>query len=424
MKKVVTQIEESKVEVLVTVEEKQWEDAQKKAYKAIADNVTVKGFRKGHVPENMLKGKIDEAQVFDKAINAILPELYNNVLTEEKLQPFTNPNVEVAKLNKKELEVKFTIITMPKVTLGKYKGLHVEKAEVKVSEEEIDEAIKKLLENNANLVVKEGTSEMGDTVVIDFEGFVDEKPFEGGKAENYELVLGSHSFIPGFEEQLVGHKAEEDVTVNVKFPEAYVPELAGKDAVFKCKLHEVKTKVLQELNEEFVADLALEGVKTVEELKENQKKNIEGRKLTEANNEHFEKLLGLIRDEAEINIAAEIVDNEVNSMEENFKNQISQNGLTLEQYLQITNSNLEDMRAKMRLDAEKNLRSFLVLEQIGFIEGLEASDSDVEEEFNNIAKQYSMDVAKVKEILGKDIEKFKRELRQRRITKFIIDNNK
>ena len=282
MERKVTKLEHSRTEVLVTVDEKSWKAAQDKAFSKLRSNVTVDGFRKGKAPANLVKSKVDPMKVMDEAINGLLPSLYSEILKEEKLQPVARPQVDVTKLSDKELEVKFVIATAPEVKLGQYKGLTIGKGEVKVTAADVDKSIDELLKNSASLVTKEGEAANGDTVVMDFVGAIDGVPFEGGSAQNHELELGSHQFIPGFEEQLVGHKAGEHVEVKVKFPENYTPELKGKDATFACDIHEVKAKKLPELNEEFIKELGLPNVNTLEELKAHKKQELTAQREAQA----------------------------------------------------------------------------------------------------------------------------------------------
>ena len=242
MSRTINKLPNAHVEVICPVDTKTWKEAQEAAFKKLAANVQIPGFRKGKAPENMVRSKVNPGQVFDEAINAVLPKLYKAIVEEDKIEPYAQPKVDVTKLSDTELEVKFTITVAPEVKLGKYTGLEIGKTEVSVTDEELEADIKRLLDQNGTLIVKEGKSEKGDTVVIDFKGSVDGKEFEGGSSENYELVLGSNSFIPGFEDQLIGHEAGEHVDVNVKFPEQYTEELKGKDALFACDIHEVKTR--------------------------------------------------------------------------------------------------------------------------------------------------------------------------------------
>ena len=423
MKRVVNKLEKSKVEVICDLETAAWKEAQEKAFAKLAANLEVKGFRKGKVPADIAKKHIDTGSIFNEAINMSLQPAFEEVLKEEKLQPFARPSVDVTKVSDTELQLKFIIVLAPEVKLGTYKGLGVKKAANKVEDKEIDEAIEKLVASNASLVVKEGEAKKGDTVVMDFVGSVDGKEFEGGKADNYSLELGSNSFVPGFEDQLVGHKAGEDVEVNVTFPEQYVPELAGKKALFKCKIHEVKEKVLPKLDEELIKDLNLPEVKDEASLREYERKALQGEKDTKAQSEALSKVLDKIAEGAKIEIADEVIQEEVEGMKKNLEQQVQQRGLTLEQYYQITGQKVEDVEKNMKVEAEKNLRTILCMEEIAKVEKLTVSDEDVDKEMQNIADTYKMPVDKVKEILGKDLVRFKTELRQRKIQDFLIKEN-
>ena len=423
MKRVVNKLEKSKVEVICDVEEASWKEAQQKAFAKLASNLEVKGFRKGKVPTDIAKKHIDTGSIFNEAINAMLQPAFDEVLREEKLQPFARPSVDVSKVSDTELQLKFTIVLAPEVKLGNYKGLGIKKEAVKVEEKEIDEAIEKLIAQNASLVVKEGEAKKGDTVVIDFVGSVDGKEFEGGKADNYSLELGSNSFVPGFEDQLVGHKAGEDVEVNVTFPTQYVPELAGKKALFKCKVHEVKEKVLPKLDEDLIKDLNLPEVKDEAGLRAYEKKSLEQQKAGKAQSDALNKVLEEIVSHAEIELAQEVLMEEVEGMKKNMEEQVKQRGLTLEQYYQITGQSEKEVEMSMKIEAEKNLKTILCMEEIAKEEKLEVSDADVDAEMKSIADTYKMPVDKVKEILGKDLGRFKAELRQRKIQDFLVKEN-
>ncbi len=423
MKRVVNKLEKSKVEVICDVDEKVWKEAQEKAFKKLAKNLEIKGFRKGNVPEAMAKQHIDQGSIFNEGINSMLQPAFEEVLKEEKLQPFARPSVDVTKVSDKELQLKFIIVLAPEVQLGKYKGLAVKKEAVSVTDKEVQEAIDKLVAQNASLVVKEGAAAKGDTVVMDFVGTVDGKEFDGGKAENYSLELGSNSFVPGFEDQLVGHKAGEKVDVNVTFPTQYVPELAGKKALFKCTIHEVKSKVTPKLDAELIKDLNIPEVKDEAGLREYEKKSIKAQKENKAQGDALNKVLDKISEAAKIELAAEVIAEEVEGMKKNMEQQIQQRGLTLEQYYQITGQKAEDVEKSMKAEAEKNLRTILCMEEIAKAEKLDVTDADVEKEMKTIADTYKMPVDKVKEILGQDMPRFKAELRQRKIQDFLVKEN-
>ena len=423
MKREVKKLENSKVEVLCDVESALWKEYQEKAFKKLAANLEIKGFRKGKVPEQMARKEINQGQIFNEAVNLSLQPAYEEVLREEKLQPFPRPSVDVTKLSDTDLQLKFIIVLAPEVKLGEYKGLGVKKAAVKVEEKEIDAEIEKLVAQNANLVVSDKPAKKGDTVVIDFVGSVDGKEFEGGKADNYSLELGSNSFVPGFEDQLIGAKSGDDVDVNVTFPEQYVASLAGKKALFKCKVHEVKEKVIPELNEELISELNIPEVKDVASLREYEKRLLTTQKEQAANNEAFNKVMDKIIEGSKVEIASEILDEEVEGMKKNMEQQVSQRGLTLDQYYEITGQKAEDVEKQMRVDAEKNLKGILCMEEIAKQEKIDVTDADVEFEYSKIADQYKMELEKVKEILGKDVQRFKAEIRQRRIQDFIAKEN-
>ena len=423
MKRVVNKLENSKVEVLCDIDEKVWKDAQEKAFNKLAKNLELPGFRKGKVPTEMARKHIETGSIFNEAINSLLQPSFDEVLKEEKLQPFARPTVDVTKVSDKDLQLKFVIVLAPAVKLGNYKGLGIKKAAVKVDAKEIDEEVAKLVDQNANLVVTDKPSKKGDTVVIDFVGSVDGKEFDGGKADNYSLVLGSNSFVPGFEDQLIGKKSGDEVDVNVTFPTQYVPELAGKKALFKVKVHEVKEKVLPELNADLVKDLAIPEVDTVEKLREHLRKQLESQKDNKATSDALDAAIQKIASEAEIELAKEIIDDEVEGMKKNMSDQISQRGLTLEQYYSITGEKPEEVEKKMRVDAEKNLRAILCLEEIARKEDITVDEKDVDFEMAKIADQYQMPIDKVKEILGKDLARFQNEIKQRRIQEFILNNN-
>ena len=424
MERKVTKLEHAHVQVEVKVDEATWKAAQKKAFDKLAANVQVQGFRKGKAPENLVKGKIDPVKVMDNAINALLPEIYRDIIVNDGVKPFAQPKVDVTKLSLTELEVKFTIVTAPEVKLGKYNGFEIGKEEVSVTDEEVTKAVEDVQKQNAVLVVKEGASALGDTVVIDFVGTIDGVAFDGGSAENHELELGSHQFIPGFEEQLVGAKADEDRDVNVTFPENYVENLKGKAATFKIKVHEVKEKSMPVLDEDFVSELNIENVKSVDEYKAFVRKNLEAKAAQDADNAYYQDIVKQIRDGSKIEIAQEIIDSEVDAMKENFSKQLAQQGLDMKKYLEITGVKEEDMTKQMASEAEVNIRSVLVLDEIAKIEKIEVTEADLEFEYAKIADQYKMEIDKVKEILGQNKDRMMQEIRARRIRDFLFANNK
>ena len=418
MQKEVTKLENSQTNITLSFSGEEWANAQKKAFNKLANNVEVQGFRKGHAPENLVRQKINQAQVLNDAIDVVLQPAYEQVLKEEKLVPFVQPELEVTKISESELEVIIKITTAPEVTLGSYKGLKVAREAVEVTKEEIDAEIARLCANNAELIVKDTEAKLGDTTVIDFKGFVDGKEFDGGSAENFALELGSNQFVPGFEEQLVGTKAGESKDVVVTFPTQYVPELAGKEATFKVTVNEVKEKKVPELNEDLVAELNYEGVKTVEDLTNKVSADVKTKKENQAKNAQIEEILKQIRESSTISIGEKIIEKEVESMKENFKKQVEQNGLTIEQYYQITGQKEEDTVKSMRAQAELNLKNFLVISEISKLENIKVEQKELDAEYQKIADQYGMDVAKVKEILGPQSQQLASDIHQRKIIDF------
>ena len=423
MERKITKLEHSHVEVLVTVDSKTWKDAQKKAFDKQAANIEIPGFRKGKAPENLVRGKVDQMKVLDEAINSVLPIAYREIIEQDKIIPQAQPSVDITKVSNDELEIKFVLVVAPEVKLGAYKGLKIGHESVEVTEADVDVAINQLLANNASLVIKEGEAKEGDTVVIDFAGSIDGELFEGGSAQNYELELGSHSFIPGFEEQLVGHKAGEHVDVNVKFPENYVENLKGKDAVFACDIHEVKEKKLPELTDEFVKELKMPGVETIAQLRESKLKELTENKQQEEKRNYVSKLIDEIVAKSELDIPGEIVDQQIKSRKEDLEKRMAQSGLTVEQYLSIIGQTQEQFDEQLRKDAEKDVSRYFVLEAIRNAENLDVTAEELEFEFAKLAEQYGMKIDDVKKALANQQDAFKNELINRKVEQFLLDNN-
>lgn len=423
MERKLTKLEHSHVEVLVTIDEKTWLDAQKKAFDKQAANITVDGFRKGKAPEHLLKQRVNQMKVFDDAVNALLPVIYREILEQDQVRPYAQPTVDVTKLTEKELEVKFVLVTAPEVELGAYKGLKIGHGSTEVTDEDLEKAVEQVLSNNGYLLVKDGEAKEGDTVVMDFAGSVDGKLFDGGSAQNYELELGSHQFIPGFEKQLVGHKAGEHVDINVKFPENYVEELKGKDAVFACDIHEVKEKKLPELNDEFVKELKIKDVETVEQFKANKRKELEVQKQAEEKRTYIGKVIDEVVKNSKIDVPEEIVNSQIKGRKDDLEKRISQSGLTLEQYLQVIGQSEEQFTEQLRKDSQRDIERFVVLEEIGKQEKVEVSEQEIEFEYAKLAEQYGMKVEDVKKALANQINEFKNELVNRKIEEVLLANN-
>ena len=423
MERKVTKLEHSHVQVDVVVDEKTWKDAQEKAFNKLAANITIDGFRKGKAPKHLVQSKIDQMKVLDEAINSLLPKIYEEILTKDGIRPYARPAVDVTKVSDTELEVKFVLVTAPEVKLGKYKGLSIGKKEVKVTKKDVDEAIEASLKENASLVVKQGPAALGDVVVMDFVGRIEGKEFDGGSAQNHELELGSHQFIPGFEEQLVGHKSGEKVDVNVTFPENYTEELKGKPAVFECTIHEVKEKKLPELNDEFVKELKIEGVENVEAYRAHRQEELKKQKEQEARREYMGKLIEEIVKGSEIDLAEEIVENQVQSRREDMVKRIEQSGLKLEQYLQILGQSEEQFVGQIREQALKETKEYIVLEEIAKAEKIEITDADLEFEYAKISDQYKMPIENVKKALESNIDEFRHNLKMQRVDELLYKEN-
>ena len=425
MERKVTKLEHCHTEVLVTVDSALWKKAQKKASDKQAANITVPGFRKGKAPAHLLKGRIDQARVFDDAIRDVLQPVYEEILKEEKIQPVARPNFDVTKISEDELELKVTIVTQPEVNLGKYTGYELGKASPEVSEEEINAAIEDLRRQNAMIAPKEGQAEKGDIVVMDFDGSVNGVPFEGGQAENYELELGSGQFIAGFEDQLIGASAGIEVDVKVRFPDNYGPdEISGKDAVFHCKIHEVKQKVLPAVDAEFIKDLNLPNVETLEQLKENRGAQLLRQKEDAARQNYLNNLVEEIKKVSTFDIPQEILEEEKEGRKKNLENRLQQSGIDLEQYLILTKTSAEDLDKQLLEEARKGLEAFLVMDQVGIKENLTVTDEELEFELAKMGEQYNMSIEQIKQALGQQLNNYRHNLLMQKIENFLYENNK
>lgn len=365
-------------------------------------NIALPGFRKGKVPRVLFEKRFGVEALYQDALDILLPEAYAKAVEEAGIEPVSMPEIDIEQMEKgKSLIFKAKVTVKPEVKLGQYKGLEVEKMDTTVTDEDVENELKRLQENYAELVVKEdGTVENGDTVVIDFEGVVDGEPFEGGKAENYSLEIGSGTFIPGFEEQLVGMKAGEEKEIQVTFPEEYHAEqLAGKPATFKVKVHEVKAKQLPALDDEFAKDVD-EEVETLDELKAKIRARLEEAKKNEAETALRNAVVEKAAANAEIDIPVVMVQNETDRMLREFDQRLQMQGLNLQLYYQFSGQDEAALREQMKEDAEKRVRAALTLEAIAKAENIEVTDEEVEEELQKMAEAYNLSVDKLKELLG------------------------
>ncbi|MEC9484251.1 MAG: trigger factor [Candidatus Izemoplasma sp.] len=415
----------SKVRIEIEVSAEQLDHGLEHAYAEIKDDVEVKGFRKGNVPQSVYEKKYGVESLYDKAINHVLQETYVDAVTSNDIEVVAQPKIDldVTTVEKgKGFTYVAEVAVKPEVTLGDYKGLTFEKQDTEVTDEQVDEEINKLLQQNAELVLKEdGEVEEGDTAIFDFEGFVDGEAFEGGKAENYELKIGSGQFIPGFEEGMKGMKPGEERDVNVTFPENYQAEnLKGKDAVFKVKLHEIKETETPELTEDFVKELDREGIDSVEALKADTRQKLEDQLEEKNKNARIDFAVAEATNNATFDLPKEMVENEKNRLVDNVKQQAKQYNLELEQYLQFSGISKEDFDKNMMKDAEKSVSYNLVVEAIGNAEGIKASDEEVETKYEELANQYNMGVEQIKAAVNDDA--VKHEVVYRKTIDFLVEN--
>lgn len=396
--------ENSQGELKVKVEGEKWLEAQEKAFKKLAKDIEVKGFRKGQVPAEIAKKQISEQSILMEAIDEVAGHALQEGITEHDLWIIARPELGVDEVTKEAVMLNFNVTVKPEVTLGDYKGLEIKKDKVSVSAKEVDEQLEQLQTRFSELVVKEGGEiKSGDTAVIDFEGFKDGVAFEGGKGENYPLEIGSGSFIPGFEEQLIGMKADEEKDIDLTFPENYGAEdLAGKAVVFKVKVHEIKEKTLPEINDDLIKDAEVEGVETVEDYKKYVKNNLKEQKEQTAQGKFENDLLEKLIANSEVVIPQVMIDDEVAQMMNDFAGRLAQQGFQLEQYFQMTGTSAEQLQEQMIPEAKQKVNVRLVLDKIAQVEKIEISDKDVEVEYEEIANRYGMEVDKVKEAINPD----------------------
>ena len=380
METICNRTEDCLVEVKVTFTTEEWKDAQDKALNKLAKKVKIDGFRQGKAPIQMVKARIGKGAILEEATDMILQKNYASILLDNNINPVGQPEVKIDELTNEVLKITVNAPVAPEVKLGEYKGLEVKKTTVKVTKKEVEEELKNYQNQFAELVIKEeGTVENGDTAVIDFKGFKDGEAFEGGEGENYPLEIGSGSFIPGFEEQVVGMAVGEEKDLNVTFPEDYqAKELAGADVVFKVKVHEIKSKVLPEIDDELAKDVNVDGIETLEDLKTYTKEQIKIRKQTEADNKFNEDVFNAVVESTPLNVPAVMVENELDNMMRDVEQNLSQQGLTLELFQQFTGKTADDMKDEMRDQAEKRVKFNLILSEIVKAENIEVTDEEVE----------------------------------------------
>ncbi len=401
----VEKLEKNMAKLTIEVSAEEFDAAMEKAYQKNKGKITLPGFRRGKAPRKMIEKMYGAGIFYEDAANELIPGAYSRAADECGEEVVSQPQIDVVQIEEgKPFIFTAEVALKPEVTLGEYKGLEVEKAEVSVSEEEVDKEIERERENNSRMIdIDDRAVQDGDMIKLDFEGFVDGEAFAGGKGDDYPLTIGSGSFIPGFEEQLVGAKIGEDVEVNVTFPENYqAEELQGKAAVFKCKVKEIRVKELPELDDEFAQDVS--EFDTLAEYKDDVRAKILERKTDEAKNQKQSKVVEKAVANATMDIPDAMIDEQVRRMADDFTRRIESQGLTVEQYMQFSGQTADQMLEQMRPEALKRIQNSLVLEAIAKAENIEISDERLDEEIAKMAESYKMETDKLKEIMG-DYEK-------------------
>jgi len=391
-------IESGKVELKCVLEGETYAAAQKKAFNKIANKVEIKGFRKGQAPKAMIEKYVNHQEVLLEAAEALAQDALTNAMKEHDVELIDRPELKLDEINDDKCVLTFVCPVKPDIKLGDYKAIKYKEEKVKVEDKEVDDQIADLLNRKADLELKEdGEVEDGDTAVIDFEGFLDGVAFEGGKGENYDLVIGSNSFIPGFESQLIGMKSEETKEINVTFPADYQAEnLKGKAVVFKVTVHEIKKKVLPELTDDFAKELKYENVNTVEELKAYTKDRLEKQKKYEAENKANQKLTDDLANIVEVEVPEVMIKAEQDQMVASYEQRLAQQGIQLNQFLQITGQTVEQFKESQKDEAIKRIKINLGLSEIVKLEKIEVTAEDIEAEFKKMSEMYGMEVEEIK----------------------------
>lgn len=395
--------EHSVVALTIEITKAEFEAAKDKAFKKTGKNITVPGFRKGKAPRKMIEKLYGEGAFFEEAFNIIYPDAMEMAVEKSGIKPVGRADVD---LGDPAEEGGLTIIAKvpvePEVELGEYKGIEVEKETVKVLQADVKAELNRMAQRNARTETVERKAKKNDTVDIDFEGFVDGVPFEGGKAEHHELTLGSGAFIPGFEDQLIGCKASDEKDVVVTFPEEYhAKELAGKEATFKCKVHKVEETILPEIDDEFAKDVS-DTCETLDDLKKEITERLKAERQEAADNAFEEKVLDAVIDGMKADIPAAMIDSQVDTIVQDFGYRLQMQGMGLEQYLKMTGTEMGAFRAMFQSQAERQVKTRLALQKVVELEGITVSDTELEEEYAKMAEQYKMEVEKVKAIVSKE----------------------
>ena len=405
--------------IVVEIEKPEFEVALTKAYNKVKKDIAVPGFRKGKAPRKVVEGMYGAQVFYEDAVNEIFPEVYTKAVVDQKIKAVGGPSVSAMDVTE-EGAVVLTIETAlyPEVTLGQYKGLEVPKAEVVVTDADVEAEIDRMAERNSSIQTVERPVQEGDTVVLDFEGFDNGVAFEGGKGENYSLKIGSHQFVPGFEEALVGLSAGDEKDIDVTFPENYTPELAGKPVVFKCKIHEVKETIMPEKDDEFAKDVS--EFDTMDDLRADvREKQLKNRQET-ADRQFENAAVEMAAQNMTCEIPACMIDEQVDKHMDQFAYQLQMSGMTMEDYAKMMGGDLTQMRTSMRPMAETTVRSNILLSAVVDAEGIEVSDEEIEDELKKVAEQYKMELEQVKAAVS--AENVKADLAAKKAVKLIVDN--
>lgn len=411
----------------VEVDAQELEKALDQAFRKVVKKVNVPGFRKGKVPRPIFEKRFGVESLYQDALDILLPKAYPEAVEQTEIEPVDQPEIDIDQLEKgMPFIFKATVTVKPEVKLGQYKDLEVPEKDFDVTDEEMESELKRMQERQGELIaVEDGQVEKGDRVILDFEGFVNGEAFEGGKAERYNLEVGSGQFIPGFEDQLVGMKAEEEKDVNVTFPEEYqAEELAGKDATFKVKLHEIKRMQLPQLDDEFAQDVS--EFDTLDELKDDIRNRLKEQKKNEEESYKRNTLVEKAAENAEIDVPDVMVEHEIDHMVQHFQQQLQMQGINLEQYSQFTGQEVSEIREQFREEAGKKVRANLVLDTIAEEENIQVSDGEVEEELKKLAEQMGRDTDEVRRLLQNQggMDQVKQELKTRKTIDLLVSNSK
>ncbi len=418
-------LENAVTEIKVTFNKKEWDEAKEAATNKLAKSVKVDGFRPGKAPAALVKARISKASILQEATDQILQKNYVAILTKAEVVPVAQPQLSVEEVNEETLKVKISCPVKPEVELGEYKGLEVKKGRATVAKKDIEAQVENYRQQFAELSVKEGNVAKGDTAVIDFEGFVDGKPFEGGKGENYPLEIGSGAFIPGFEDQLIGMGVDKEKEIQVTFPEDYqAKDLAGKEATFKVVVHEIKEKTLPEADDELAKDVNIDGVETLEQLKEHIKKQLKEQKQQDVENKFNEDLFKAIIDSSKVEESDALVEQECEAMLREIEQNLQRQGMTFDLYQQFTGKSKEDVKEDVKDQARDRVKLNAILGAIIEAEKIEVSNEELEKELEEIAKYYQRELDDVKKIFENNMTSIENDLLTRKALNVVKDNLK